>query len=72
MIIFALGVRPDFEDDGTQQSATPPDCTELFRIVILLVNQIRLVKDLLRLFQADAVFPLYITIFIVLKVKARI
>jgi hypothetical protein len=48
VIVFALGVIPDFEDDGTQQTATPTDCTELFRIVVLLVNQIGLLKDLLR------------------------
>jgi hypothetical protein len=49
VIVFALGVIPNLEDDGTKQTTTPADGAKLFRIVVLLVNQISLVKDLLRL-----------------------
>jgi hypothetical protein len=49
VIVFSRRVIPDFEDDGTELATTPSDGTELFRIVVLLVNQIGLVKDLLRL-----------------------
>jgi hypothetical protein len=56
MVVFPLGVTPDLEDDRAKVAATPPDCTKLFRIVIPLVNQVNLVEDLLRLFQADAMF----------------
>lgn len=38
VIVLALGIVPDFEDDGTQQTAAPTDCTKLFRIIVLLVN----------------------------------
>jgi hypothetical protein len=45
VIVFAFGVVPNFEDDGTHKAATPTYCTELFRIVVLLVDQIGLVKN---------------------------
>jgi hypothetical protein len=49
---------PDLEDHRTKAPATPADGTELFGIVIPLVDQVRLVEDLLRFLQADSVFPL--------------
>jgi len=49
---------PDLEDHRTKAPATPTDGTELFRIVVPLVDQVRLVEDLLRLLQADAVLTL--------------
>jgi hypothetical protein len=55
VVVFAFCVMPDLEDHRTKASTTPADCTELFRIVILLVDQVSLVEDLLRFFQADAV-----------------
>jgi hypothetical protein len=38
VIVLALGIVPDFEDNGTQQTAAPTDCTKLFRIIVLLVD----------------------------------
>jgi hypothetical protein len=38
VIVLTLGIVPDFEDDGTQQTAAPTDCTKLFWIIVLLVN----------------------------------
>jgi len=49
---------PDLEDHRTKAPANQPNGTELFRIVVPLVDQVRLVEDLLRLLQADAVFTL--------------
>jgi hypothetical protein len=72
MTVFALGVVPHFEYHGTQNATAPTDCTELFRIVALLVYQVSLVKDLLRFFEANAVFSLYLTAFLADEVEARI
>jgi hypothetical protein len=44
MVVFAFRVIPDLEDHGTEAPAAPANCTELFRIVILLVNQVRLAR----------------------------
>jgi hypothetical protein len=55
MVVLASGITPDLEDDGAERFSAPSDRTELLRIIVLLVNQVRLVKDLLRFFQADAV-----------------
>jgi hypothetical protein len=60
MVVFALGIMSDLEDNRTEAAAAPSDCAKLFRIISLSVNQIRLVKDLLRFFQADPMFSLYI------------
>jgi hypothetical protein len=58
VVVFAVRVMPDLEDHRTEAPATPANCTELFRIVILLVNQVRLVENLLCFLQADAVLML--------------
>ena len=58
MVVFAVRVMPDLENHRTEAPATSANCTELFRLVILLVNQVRLVENFLRLFQADAVLSL--------------
>src|ERR1017187_548142 len=58
VVVFALGIVPDFEDHGTQPATAPSDGTELFRIVALLVHNVHLVEYFLRLFQADAMFRL--------------
>jgi hypothetical protein len=49
---------PDLENHGTEAAAAPTDCTERFRIVALLVDEVHLIEYVLRLFQADAVFSL--------------
>ena len=72
MVVFASGVIPDFEDDRTQAASAPPDRAILLRIVILLINQVRLVKDLLRLFKADTVLSFDLTAFRWAVVEARI
>jgi hypothetical protein len=56
VVVLAFGVKPDLEDHGTEAASAPSNCTELFRVVTPLVNQVRLVEYLLRLFQADAMF----------------
>lgn len=53
VVVLSFRVMPDLKDHGTEAPAAPPGCTELFRIVLLLVNQVRLVKNLPRLLQAD-------------------
>jgi hypothetical protein len=72
MAVFALGVFPHFENNGTQNTTAPTDCTELFRIVVLLVYQVSLIEDLLRLFEADAVLSFDVTAFPAVDVEARI
>src|ERR1017187_8734138 len=71
MIKLACGVMPDFKDDGTQEAAAPTDGTKLLRIVALLVDQVRLIEDLLRLLQADPVLPLDLPAFLSIKLEAR-
>ena len=56
MVIVAHRTTPDLENHGTEAPTAPAKGTELFRIVILLVDQIDLVEDLSRLSQADAMF----------------
>lgn len=49
---------PDLENHGTEASKTPSDCTKLFRIVALLVDEVHLIENVLRILQADAVLSL--------------
>jgi len=56
VVVLALAVIPDLEDNGTEAASTPSNCTKLFRMVAPLVDQIRLVEYLLRFFEADTVF----------------
>jgi hypothetical protein len=58
MVVLAKRVVSDLEDDGTQTAAAPSNGTQLLRIIAPLVNQVRLVENLLRPFQTDAVFEL--------------
>ncbi len=37
-MVFAFRVVPDFENDRAQTACAPPDRTELFRIIVLLVD----------------------------------
>jgi hypothetical protein len=72
MVVFALGVMPDLEDNRTELATAPSNCAKLVRIVSLSVNQIHLVKDRPRFFQADAVFPLYILALLRIEFEAQI
>jgi hypothetical protein len=56
MVVFAVGVKPDLENYGTETPTAPPDRTEVLWIIVLLVNQVRLVENLLRFFQLNAMF----------------
>src|SRR5260370_36863360 len=58
MVVFAFRVMPDFEYHRTEATATPPYGTKLFRIVVLLVDEVDLIEDLLRFLQADPVLTL--------------
>ncbi len=57
MVIFSVGIVPDLEDDGVQRAAAPSNCTILFRVFPLLIDNVQLIEYLLRIFQADPVFP---------------
>ncbi len=57
MVIRTRCIAPDFEDHSTGARATPAYCAVLLRVIVLLVNEVRLVENLLRLSQADTVFP---------------
>ena len=61
MVIFALGIVPNFKNNGTKAIATPTNRTKLLRIIAPSVHQIDLVENLLRFLQTDAVLPLDIT-----------
>jgi hypothetical protein len=43
MVIFAFRVMPDLENHSTEPTATPPYCRKLFRIVVLLVDEVDLI-----------------------------
>ncbi len=58
MVVFTLGVIPDLEYHGTEAAATPPDRADLFRIVILSVDEIDLVENFFRFLRADPVVSL--------------
>ena len=72
MEVFTFIVMPDLEYHRTQTPTRPTNCTELFRVVVLLVHQVGLIKDLLRLLKADAVFSFHITAFLSAVDAARI
>jgi hypothetical protein len=40
MVIFALRITPDLENHGAKASTAPANGTELFRVVVLLVDQV--------------------------------
>ena len=58
MVILTIIVPPRFEDHRGKLSPAPADCAELLRIIIFLIDQIRLVENLLRLAQADTMLLL--------------
>jgi hypothetical protein len=57
-IVFAPGIVPNLENDGTEPAAGPTDGAKLLRLIVLLVDDVRLIEYVLRLFQADAMFSL--------------
>jgi hypothetical protein len=48
---------PYLENDGTEATEAPTDCTKLFGIIVLLVDPVDLIEAVLRFVQADAVLP---------------
>src|ERR1017187_3683310 len=58
MVAFAFGIVPYLEYYGTEATPTPAYCTELLRIVVLLVDEVDLIEDLLCFRQADPVLVL--------------
>ena len=72
MVVFSFVVIPDLKNHRTEASPAPADCTELFVIIVLSVNQVCLVENLLHLFQADTVPSLYSLAFQSVKFDARI
>lgn len=71
MVILTARVAPDLEDHRTEAVAAPADRTELPRIIVLLVNHVRLVKDLLCLFQAETVLLLGRSALLRIELKAH-
>ena len=69
MVVFAVGVMPDLKNHGTEAAPAPPDRTKLFRIVLLLVDDVRLIEYFLRLVQADAVLSLGTPALLFVKLK---
>lgn len=56
MVILALRLVPDLKNHGTKPATAPSDGAKLLRVLIPLINQIRLIENLLRFLQADTVF----------------
>src|SRR5215469_11600770 len=48
MIVLAIGVMPDLENNGAESPTTPADSAELLWVVVLLVDQVCLVENLCR------------------------
>ena len=71
VIVFAPGIVPNLENDGTAPTTGPTDGAKLFRIVILLVDDVRLIEYILRLFQADAMFSLDAPALLVVELEAH-
>jgi hypothetical protein len=44
VMVFAPRVAPNLENDGTEPTQGPTDGAKLFRIVILLVDDVRLIE----------------------------
>lgn len=58
MVIFTLGILPNFKNNRTEAIVAPADRTKLLRFIAPLVHQIDRVENLLRFLQTDAVLPL--------------
>jgi hypothetical protein len=50
---------PDLEDHGTEAAAAQADRAELFRIIALSIDDVRLIEDFQRFGKADAVLSLH-------------
>jgi len=70
-IRFSRRISPDLKDNGTQATAGPTNRTILLRIVTLPVDQIDLIKNLLRLLQADSVFPPDVSILLSIELESH-
>ena len=44
VVVFAFGIVSNLENDGTEPAARPTDGAKLFRIIILLVDDVRLIE----------------------------
>lgn len=58
MVILAFGIASYLEDHRAKTVNTPSNGTKLFWIVTLTVHHVYLVKNLLGIFQADAMLQL--------------
>ena len=58
MVILAFGIVPDLENHRTKATEAPAYCAKLFGIIVLLVDEVNLVKNLLCFRQADTVLTL--------------
>jgi hypothetical protein len=56
VVIFAFFVLSHFNNDGVQVLSHPTDCPVLLGPIRALVKVVRMRKDFLRLFEADALF----------------
>lgn len=71
MVVFALGIMSNLEYRRAKAASAPSDCTKLFRIVTLLVNQIHLIEDLLHFPEVNAVFLFDVPTLAAIKLKAH-
>ncbi len=63
---------PDFEDHRTKAALAPADRTKLFRIVVPLVDQVRLVEYILSFFEADAMFFPDLAAFVFIELEPHV
>jgi hypothetical protein len=62
---------PNLENDRAETAVGPTDGAKLFRIIILLVDDVRLIEYSLRLFQADAMFSLDAPVLLFVELEAH-
>ena len=53
MVVVALGILSDLKDHRAESAPAPADCAKLFRVVVLLIDEIGPIKYFLCFLQAD-------------------
>ena len=69
MVAFAFGIVPYLEYYGTEATPTPAYCTELLRIVVLLVDDVNLIEYFLDFFEAYAMFSFDLATLLFIELK---
>lgn len=63
MVGLALGIMPDFQISQNTGDHRTTQSRETAQVVILLIDQVGLIEDLSRFYEADTVFPLDFCVF---------